>query len=107
MSSGKAFPELKYLGLRSSNYSDDIAEAIVRSPLLERLVVLDLSMGTLTNKGAEILLNCPAIERLHTLNVARNLLPLGIVEQLSQLKCRVVAEPQAQSSEDRYYTLSE
>lgn len=105
--SGKAFPELKYLGLRSSNYSNDIAEAIVRSPLLERLIVLDLSMGTLTNKGAEILLNCPAIERLHTLNVARNLLPLGIVEQLSQLKCRVVAEPQAQSSEDRYYTLSE
>ncbi|BAY24144.1 pentapeptide repeat protein [Calothrix sp. NIES-2100] len=105
--SGKAFPKLKYLGLRSTSYSNAIAETIVQSPLLENLAVLDISMGTLSDIGAEVLLNCPKINQLHTLNVSMNLLSTTMIEKLSNLKCRVVAEPQADSAEYRYYTLSE
>ncbi len=91
---GKAFPELKYLGLRSCHYSNAIAELIVNSPLLDKLKVIDLSMGNLTNKGAEFLLNCPKINQLHTLDVSMNYLSSNMVEELSNLKCRVIAEPQ-------------
>lgn len=105
--SGEAFPELKYLGLCSSEYSDAIAEAIVDSPLINRLAVLDLSMGTLTDEGAKALLNCPAINRLHTLNVAGNILSTTMIQRLSQLNCQVIAQPQQESGENRYYSLHE
>ena len=105
--SGEVFPHLKYLGLRSSNCSDVIAESIVKSPLMNSLRVLDLSMGTLKNKGANVLLNCSAINNLHTLNVSRNLLSTSMIQQLSQLKCRVIAEPQTNDAEWRYHAITE
>lgn len=105
--SGKLFSHLKYLGLRSSNYSDVIAKSIVKSPLMNSLRVLDLSMGTLTDKGANILLNCPAINNLHTLDISRNLLSTSMTQQLSQLKCRVIAEPQTNDTEYQYHAITE
>lgn len=84
--SGAVFPQLKYLGLRSSNYSDAIAQAIVNFPLINKLKVLDLSMETLTVKGAKALQNCI---------------------EVNQLNCRVITEPHANSEEDRYYALTE
>ena len=104
---GKVFPKLKYLGLRSCNYSNAIAELIVHSPLLDNLKVLDLSMGNLSNEGAEFLLNCPKINQLHTLNVSKSILSSNMIEKLSNLKCRVITEPQTDDSEYRYYILSE
>lgn len=94
--SGK-FPKLRYLGLRNSEYSDEIALAVVQSPLIDHLIELDLSMGTLGDEGAEALLNCPAINRLDTLNVADNFLR-GIVPRLSQLNCQVIVNKQRRES---------
>ncbi len=91
--SSKLFPKLKYLGLRNSEYSDDIAYAIVQSSVLDHLIELDLSMGTLGDEGAEALLNCPAINRLDTLNVADNYLR-GIIPWLSEFNCQVIANNQ-------------
>ncbi|RUT02129.1 hypothetical protein DSM106972_062040 [Dulcicalothrix desertica PCC 7102] len=91
--SGK-FPNLKYLGLKSSEYSDNIATAIVNSPILEHLAVLDLSQGTLTDFGAETLLKCPIINQLHTLNISNNKLSGRQIQKLSQLNCKLIAQPQ-------------
>ncbi|BAZ13929.1 CRISPR-associated protein Cas2 [Calothrix sp. NIES-4071] len=87
-------PSLKYLALLSSDYSDNIAAEIVNSLLLRCLAVLDLSQGTLTDFGAEILLKCPAINQLHTLNVSINKLSARMVQKLSELNCRVITQPQ-------------
>ncbi len=84
--SGKVFPQIKYLGLRSCNYSDVVAQAIVNSPLINSLKVLDLSMGTLTGKGAKAIQNCI---------------------EINQLNCQLIIKPQANSEEDRYYALTE
>lgn len=91
--SGK-FPKLRYLGLRNSEYSDDIAYAVMQSPALARLIELDLSMGTLGDEGAEALLNSPVINQLDTLNVADNYLSRGIIPRLSQLNCQVIVNNQ-------------
>lgn len=105
--SGQSFPHLKYLGLRSSDYSDVIAKSIVKSPLMDSLKVLNLSTGTLTSKGANFLLNCSATNNLHTLDVSNNLLPVSMIQQLSQLKCQVIAEPQIEDAEDyRYFAIT-
>ncbi|WP_099066023.1 hypothetical protein [Nostoc linckia] len=91
---GESFPNLAYLGLRSSEFSDLLAENIVRSPMIERLLVLDLSMGNLSDYGANALLNCPAINQLHTLNISNNCVSEGMVQRLLQLNCQVIADEQ-------------
>ncbi|MBE9128463.1 MULTISPECIES: HEAT repeat domain-containing protein [unclassified Coleofasciculus] len=106
---GVAFPELKYLGLCSSDYSDYIALAVARSPFIRKLKILNLSKGNLTDVGAEALLNCPAINHLHTLNLTMNLLSPTMIERLSHLNCQVMAQSQDEeyeiySSRSRYET---
>jgi predicted DNA-binding WGR domain protein len=54
--SGALFPKLTYLGLRNSDLADAICRAVVNSPLMERLEVLDLSLGTLSDEGGAALL---------------------------------------------------
>ena len=103
--SGKLFPMLSYLGLRNSEYSDDIARAVVNTPAIEFLKVLDLSMGTLTDAGAEVLLNCPAVDQLDILNVEDNFLSEAMIERLSKLNCQIISYNQKQEKEardDRY-----
>lgn len=109
--SGELFPSLKYLGLRSSDYSDNIAFCLVESPtVIDRLAVLDMSRGTLTDEGAEVLLKCPAVNRLHTLDVSVNCLSTDMIQRLSQLNCLVIADSQENEEleyGDRYSALYE
>ncbi len=104
---GDSFPNLIYLGVRNSEYTGEIAIDVVQSPMTERLAVLDLSMGDLVDAKAEILLNCSAINKLHTLNVSMNSLSPNMIQQLSQLNCRVIAEPQDIYRYDRFYPVWE
>ncbi len=102
--SGQSCPNLVYLGLIGSENTNAIAKAVTEAPIIEQIRVLDLSGGTLSNAGALALLNCPAVNRLHTLNVSENRLPANMIQQLSQLNCRVIAESQFR---DRYYSVWE
>jgi hypothetical protein len=54
--------------------------------------------------GANYLLESSAVNHLHTLKVSGNRLNAGTIEQLSKLKCRVIAESQFS---DRYYSVWE
>ncbi|BBD70356.1 GUN4 domain protein [Nostoc commune NIES-4072] len=101
------FPKLKYLGLRNSEYSDDIALAIVDSPIIENLVDLDFSMGTLGDEGAEVLLNCPAVQQLDTLNVSNNCLTHNMLQRLKQLDIEIISDSRQKHTEDRYCTVAE
>ncbi|MGD1910767.1 MAG: HEAT repeat domain-containing protein [Rivularia sp. (in: cyanobacteria)] len=109
--SGK-FPKLKYLGLRNSEYADEIAFALVDSPITENLIELDLSMGTLIDPGAEALLNCSAIHQLDTLDISDNYLTDEIVQRFNQLDIEVLNDNQDYVDEDdeddqRYCTVGE
>ncbi len=50
------FPKLTYLGLTDSEIQDEITEVVLNSKLIGQLETLDLSMGSLTDKGANLLL---------------------------------------------------
>lgn len=102
---GQLFPNLYYLGLPSFEDTDDIMEAIAQSPT-RRLAVLDLQLGKLTDKGAEILINSPIINHLHTLNIAKNFLSEEMTQRFLKLNCQVIAQPQS-DPRDRYYALYE
>lgn len=111
------FPNLTYLGLRNSQFSDEIADAVVRSPLLESISVLDLSMSTLSDEGVETLIKCAAISQLDILNVSENFLSPPTIQKLQQLEntigqlfpslvsevtVQVLADRQKQEYEDSY-----
>ncbi|BAU15475.1 leucine rich repeat variant [Leptolyngbya sp. NIES-3755] len=93
------FPNLTYLGLRNSGFADEIAAMIVRSPLLAGLQVLDLSLGTLTDAGAQHLLDCAAIRDLETLNVSASYLSGAMIDQLRGLEIQVLAQEQREEED--------
>lgn len=106
------FPNLNYLGLCNSEFSDDIAEAIVKSPLLETISVLDLSLGNLTDKGTEYLVNCAAVNDIDILILTDNYLSKEMVIKLSKLDCQVFANYQEEAEyyddeEYRYCSVTE
>lgn len=51
------FPMLQYLGLEDSEIQDDIAEIVFNSKYISQITTLDLSNGTLTDKGGQIVLD--------------------------------------------------
>ncbi|RUT03885.1 hypothetical protein DSM106972_047990 [Dulcicalothrix desertica PCC 7102] len=110
---GNLFPRLSFLGLRNSNYSDDIACAIVNTLIVKFINILDLAMGTLSDEGAEALLNCSAINKLDILNVHENYLSDEMIMRLSQLDCQLVNHHQKREENDedpryrRYCSIAE
>src|SRR5262249_8348149 len=70
---GEGLPALRHLGLRNAEIANDLPPALAGAPLLGRLESLDLSMGTMTDEGAEALLAVPGLGRL-SLDVSENYL---------------------------------
>ncbi len=61
---------LEVLGLRNAEFTDELCPLLVRSALARRLKGLDLSLGTLTDKGAAILADgAAAFEMLEWLDI--------------------------------------
>ena len=104
---GKLFPELKYLGLCNSQYSDDLAKAIAQSAIIDRLEVLDLSSGTLKDKGADALLASGKLGGLKLLDIHHHFLSPSKVEELKAAVPKLIAndpqEPDEWDDEVHYY----
>ena len=72
---GQGLPNLKHLGLRNSEFTDALAQALPSAVVLPRLEKLDISMGTLTNEGAKALAdNAAVFAHLKQLDVSQNIL---------------------------------
>jgi hypothetical protein len=113
--SGSKFPNLKYLGLRNCEYTDDIAFELAKSPLMESLTELDLSMGTLGLDGLLALANSPAINRLKKMNVSQNFIPaypensqgredfIKSHPEIANAKCELIIGKQRSAIENQRY----
>ena len=106
---GGKFPKLTYLGLKNSRIQDEIAIKVAESPILDQLITLDLSMGILTDTGAEALLVSPKIKQLKSLNLNHHFMSNEMVEKLKGLYIDVSMEEQLDSEEEdyRYVEVSE
>ncbi|MBZ4415812.1 WGR domain-containing protein [Myxococcus sp. RHSTA-1-4] len=79
-------PELKHLGLCNAEFTDALCDALPKSKVLKQLETLDLSRGTLTDKGAEVLVaNAAAFKHLKHLDVTQNLLSDKAAKSLAKL----------------------
>ncbi|MEU0527254.1 STM4015 family protein [Streptomyces niveus] len=66
---GGRLPRLRHLGLQNSEIQDEIAGAVASAPVVAGLRSLDLSMGVLTDAGAEALLAGQPLTHLKELNL--------------------------------------
>ena len=98
---GKGVPKLKYLGLKNSEITDDLAKALAKAPILDQLEVLDLSLGTLTDAGARALLNAKtSLKKLKKLDLDENFLSDEMCEELTAALGNVVYLPNQEEPDE-------
>lgn len=106
------FPELRTLGLKNSEYTDQIAMAIVSEPIMEQLETLDLSMGSLGDDGGRVLAGAESVKKLRVLNLNHQYCSEEVVEQLRALPIQVLLDEAEKGrdfdpDEDRFVEVSE
>lgn len=84
------FPNLSYLGLTDSEIQDEVAKAVLESKFVDQLHTLDLSMGTLTDKGGALLLEkIPTLPNLKKLDLHFHYMTEEMEEKLKALSVEV------------------
>ncbi|MFJ6199077.1 STM4015 family protein [Micromonospora sp. NPDC092111] len=71
---GDRLPALRHLAVCNAEYADRVAGAVATAPVVSRLEVLDLSMGVLTDPGAEALLAGQPLTHLRRLDLHHHFL---------------------------------
>ena len=80
------FPKLSYLGLTDSEIQNEIAAAVLDSKYISRITTLDLSMGSLTDEGGQLLLErIGQYANIRELNLEYHYLSDEMMEKLSGL----------------------
>jgi hypothetical protein len=107
---GARLPAVTRLGLCDSEIADDVAAAVASAPVVARLEALDLSMGTLTDRGARALLAGQPLTHLRELDLAYHFLSTEMMERLQAELPGVtvnVADHQNEGEFGRFVAVSE
>ncbi|MEU7060272.1 STM4015 family protein [Streptomyces sp. NPDC046197] len=76
------FPALRHLGLQDSELQDEIAAAMASAAVVAQLESLSLSMGTLTDTGAEALLHGQPLTHLKRLDLHHHFLSESVADRI-------------------------
>jgi len=102
--------DLEYLGLKNSMFANDIAKAIGGTKILKGLKTLDLSLGAMTDEGAEALAAAKgSLAHLECLDLTRNFLTKKGVAAVKGICKKVITENQEEADgdgDDTYYYVS-
>lgn len=94
------FPALTYLGITDSEIQDELAQVVLDSKFMGQLDTLDLSNGTLTDKGGALLLEkIPAWPNIKKLDLHYNYLSDDMAKKLKELPIEVDVSEQEKASE--------
>jgi hypothetical protein len=111
---GTHFPKLRYLGLRDAENADEVAAAVAHAPIVSRLEVLDLSLGTLGDEGAAALLAGQPLTHLKKLDLHHHYISEAMQERLRaalpgvEVNLSELEEPDDWDGEEhRYVAVSE
>lgn len=92
------FPQLDYLGIVDSEIQDEIAQAVIDCKYMKQIQTLDLSLGTLTDKGGEILLNnLDKYPNLEQVDLHFHYLSEDMMKRLGGLSVKVNLEEQQEA----------
>jgi hypothetical protein len=111
---GTRFPKLRYLGLRDAENADEVAAAVAHAPIVSRLEVLDLSLGTLGDEGVAALLAGQPLTHLKKLDLHHHFISEPMQERLLEVLPGVEVDLSGQEEPDdwdgeehRYVAVSE
>ncbi|MEO8553930.1 MAG: WGR domain-containing protein, partial [Kofleriaceae bacterium] len=92
--------QLEYLGLKNSEFGNDIAKAVVDAKIVKGLKTLDLSMSTITDEGAAALAAGAAkLAHLECLDLTHNYLTKDGIKAVKSICKKVVTEDQQTPNE--------
>ena len=78
------FPKLEYLGIADSEIQDELTAVVLDCKYIDSITTLDLSCGTITDKGGELLLKkLPELKNLKKLDLSYNYLSDEMKEKLT------------------------
>ncbi len=96
------------MGLKSSEFQDDIARALCGAPLLKQLEVLDLGKGTMTDAGAQAIADsADAFKHLKRLDLDENTIGEDGAKLLRKALDNVQLGEQEDPDEFRYVPVNE
>jgi predicted DNA-binding WGR domain protein len=103
------FANLRHLGLANADFADELATEVVRAELPKSLESLDLSMGTMTDTGAERLLRASSrLAALKQVDLSKNYLSPDMCKRLARELGNVDTSHQKQGDdEDRFVSVGE
>lgn len=94
------FPNLKELGLKDSDMQDDVTKAVLESKYIGQLEKLDLSCGSLTDKGGQLLLDTvPQYPNIKGLDLHYHYLSGKMMKKLKKLPIEVDVDEQNEPDE--------
>lgn len=94
-------PKLAYLGLLDSELQDELVPVALACPLAKQLTTLDLSCGTLTDKGGALLLEgVAALPKLQKLDLHHHFLSDEMMAKLGALP--ITVDVSEQNTPDEY-----
>lgn len=100
-------PRLEYLGLKNSEFANDLARALPGAKILKNLKTLDLSLGTMTDEGAQALAAAKdSLKHLECLDLTRNYLTKAGIAAVKGLCKKVITDKQQTPSvygDETYY----
>lgn len=80
------FPKLAYLGITDSEIQDELTQTVLESKWMSQIETLDLSLGTLTDKGGELLLQkLPDYPNIKMLDVHHHYMSDDMIKKLQEL----------------------
>lgn len=84
------FPKLEYLGIADSEIQDDLTAVVVESKFMGQIHTLDLSCGTLTDRGGALLLEkIPEFPNIQFLDLHYHYLSNEMMQKLLELPIKV------------------
>ena len=106
------FPKLEYLGLRDAEIADELAAVVAKADILKQISTLDLSLGNLSDTGANELLNSPYIALIENLDLHHHFISDAICKKFDALGITVdLSDKQDEDEYDgetyRYIAVSE
>lgn len=94
------FPKLESLGIMDSEIQDEIAQVVCECKYMKQISILDLSLGTMTDEGGEVLLKTlPSCKNIKEVDLHYHYMSENMMKKLQGLNATVNVDDRQEDDE--------